>query len=68
MTTKEQFLAEHNNLSPLNFKATIEMLNTFKSEKPSLFKNDDWPIKKIRRPFILWLSSLSREEIQKISN
>jgi len=60
MTTKEQFLAVHNKLSPLNLKATPEMLSVFKDEKPGLFSGDDWPIDKIRRPFVMWLTSLTR--------
>lgn len=60
MTTKEQFLIEHNRLSPLNLKATIDMLVLFKTEKPILFKSDDWPIDKIRRPFVFWLTSLAK--------
>jgi hypothetical protein len=60
MTTKEQFLIEHNKLSPLNLKATMEMLMSFKTEKQVLFKSDDWPIDKIRRPFIFWLTSMAR--------
>ena len=57
MTTKEEFLIEHNKLSPSNFKATMDTLACFKAEKPGLINNNDWPIAKIRRPFILWLSS-----------
>lgn len=57
MTTKEQFLIEHNKLSPINFRATMDMLIRFQIEKPSLFKDDDWAIDKIRRPFIFWLTS-----------
>lgn len=60
MTTKEQFLIEHNKLSPKNLMATIDLLISFKTEKPGLFKSDDWPIDKIRRPFIFWLTSLAR--------
>jgi len=60
MTTKKQFLIEHNELAPLNLKATIEILNRFRSEKPGLFKDDDWPINKIRRPFIFWLTSMTK--------
>jgi hypothetical protein len=56
---KEQFLEEHNRLSPENLRATISLLSSFRIEKTSLFKNDDWPIDKLRRPFILWLTSLS---------
>ncbi|MEA3398763.1 MAG: hypothetical protein U9R06_03400 [Patescibacteria group bacterium] len=57
MTTKKQFLIEHNKLSPVNLRATTEMLARFKAEKPALFKDNDWPIAKIRRPFVFWLSS-----------
>jgi hypothetical protein len=57
MTTIEQFLSEHNKLSPSGLKATIETLVRFKTEKPALFKSDDWPVDKIRRPFIFWLTS-----------
>lgn len=59
MTTKEEFLVEHNNLAPDNLQATMEVLSTFKKEKPNFFKGDDndWSIAKIRRPFILWLTS-----------
>ncbi|MBL7058109.1 hypothetical protein ISS03_02110 [Patescibacteria group bacterium] len=57
MTTKEEFIIEHNKLSPLNLKATMEMLINFQIEKPGLLKDDDWSIDKIRRPFILWLTS-----------
>ncbi len=60
MTTKEQFLAEHNKLSPLSLKATMDLLIRFKIEKPVLFKTDDWPIDKIRRPFIFWLTSAAK--------
>ena len=54
---KEGFLKEHNKLSPENLKATIPLLSRFKLEKRSLFKSDKWPMEKIRRPFILWLTS-----------
>ena len=56
---KEQFLGEHNRLSPKNLRATIPLLSRFRIEKASLFKGDDWSIDKLRRPFILWLTSLS---------
>ncbi len=57
---KEQFLEEHNKLSPENLKATTSLLSRFKIEKASLFKNDNWSIDKLRRPFILWLTSLHK--------
>ncbi len=59
---KEEFLEEHNRLSPENLRATMPLLSRFKEEKFSLFQGDDWPIDKFRRPFILWLTSLSSEE------
>ena len=61
MTTKENFLIEHNKLSPLNLKATMGILTRFEKEKPSLFKNNDWEVDKIRRPFVFWLTSQPKE-------
>jgi hypothetical protein len=55
---KEEFLEEHNRLSPANLQATIALLSRFREDKTSLFKNDYWSIDKLRRPFILWLTSL----------
>jgi len=62
MTKKQQFLLEHNQLSPLNLQATTYLLSRFRVEKASLFKDDNWPIDKLRRPFVLWLTSLTSEE------
>ncbi|OGZ18753.1 MAG: hypothetical protein A2175_00495 [Candidatus Nealsonbacteria bacterium RBG_13_42_11] len=59
---KEEFLEEHNRLSPLNLQATTSLLSRFRMEKTLLFKNDDWSIDKLRRPFVLWLTSLTVEE------
>ena len=67
MTKKQQFLLEHNKLSPLNLQATMSLLSRFRIEKNSLFKSDDWPIDKLRRPFILWLTSLTTEEKENIN-
>lgn len=55
--SKEEFLEEHNKLSPPNLKTTIASLSLFKEEKASLFKNDYWSIDKLRRPLILWLTA-----------
>jgi len=63
---KEEFLEEHNRLSPVNLKATIPLLSRFRTEKASLFKSEYWPIDKIRRPFILWLTSLTAQEKKKM--
>jgi len=60
---KEQFLEEHNKLSPLNLRATISLLSRFRIEKASLFKDDNWSIDKLRRPFVLWLTSLDKRKI-----
>ena len=65
MSKKQQFLSEHNRLSPLNLQATTSLLSRFKIEKASLFKDDNWPIDKLRRPFIMWLTSLTSEEKRK---
>ena len=62
MTTKEQFLNEHNRLSPVNLRVTMDILTRFKTEKPALFKSNDWPINRIRRPFIFWLTSRVEKE------
>lgn len=62
MTNKEQFLVEHNKLSPLSLQATLILLTRFREEKTSLFKNEDWSVDKLRRPFILWLTSLTPEQ------
>lgn len=62
MTTKEQFLIEHNSLSSPDKRATMELLICFKLYKPALFKGGDYSIEKIRRPFICWLTSLSKTQ------
>ena len=66
MTKKQQFLLEHNKLSPLNLQATTSLLSRFRIERTSLFKDDNWSIDKLRRPFILWLTSLTTGEKENI--
>lgn len=66
-TNKQEFLLEHNKLSPLNLQATIPLLSRFRIEKAPLFKDDDWPIDKLRRPFVLWLTSLKWKESKNIN-
>ena len=66
MTKKQNFLLEHNKLSPLNLRATLVMLTCFKKDKPALFKDDEWSIDKLRRPFILWLTSSAGELLKDI--
>jgi len=59
MNQQEVFLSEHNKLSPLNLRATSALLARFRREKPMLFEDgEDWPLDKLRRPFIMWLTSL----------
>lgn len=62
MTKKQQFLSDHNKLSPLNLQATLALLSRFKIEKKSIFKDNNWSIDKLRRPFIFWLTSSKMEE------
>jgi hypothetical protein len=59
---KQQFLLEHNRLSPLDLQATMRMLSRFRIERASLFKDNEWSIDKLRRPFVLWLTSFSLKE------
>ncbi len=63
--SKEQFLIEHNKLSPLKLQATLVLLNRFKEEKRPLLKDDDWSIDKLRIPLISWLLSLPTDKKEK---
>ena len=65
LTKKEQFLIEHNKLSPINLQATMLMLSQFKTEKPLIFKDNEWSLDKLRRPFILWLTSMDHRDYNK---
>ena len=56
--SKEQFLEEHNKLSPSNLQATLTLLERFKEEKKPLLKDDAWSVDKLRIPFIAWLLAL----------
>lgn len=49
-------------MSPRDLRSTLAVLSRFRTEKASLFKDEDWSIDKLRRPFILWLTSLPLEE------
>jgi len=66
MTKKHQFLLDHNKLSPLNLQATASLLSRFRVDKFSLFKDNNWSIDKLRRPFIFWLTSLTDKEKKEI--
>jgi len=67
MTQKQQFLTDHNKLSPFNLQATIALLSRFRVDKRTLFKDNNWSLEKLRRPFILWLTSLTSEEKETIN-
>lgn len=67
MTKKQQFLIEHNRLSPPNLLATTSLLSRFRIEKASLFKDNNWSVDKLRRPFVSWLTSLTSEEKEKLN-
>ena len=66
MTKKQQFLSEHNRLASSDMQATNSMLSHFKIQKASLFKDKNWSIDKLRRPFIFWLTSLTSKEKEDI--
>ena len=52
--SKEQFLLEHNRLSPVNLQATFALLTQFQEERKPLLKDAEWSLK-LRLPFISWL-------------
>jgi len=60
--SKEQFLIEHNKLSPSNLQATLALLTRFQEEKRPLLKDDSWCLDKLRIPFISWLTTLPESE------
>ena len=65
MSAKKRFLEEHNRLSPPHLQVTMATLSRFRKERPELFKDNDWSIEKLRRPFLIWLTSLPEEERKK---
>ena len=63
--SKEQFLEEHNKLSPSHLQATLTLLNRFREEKKPLMKDDGWCLDKLRIPFISWLTALQKNPDKK---
>ncbi len=59
--SKEQFLLEHNRLSPTNLKTTLAGLTLFQVAKKPLLTDLNWSLK-LRIPLILWLTSLPAEK------
>jgi len=62
LISKEQFLQEHNKLSPANLQASLVLLNRFQKEKKPLLKDDEWCLEKLRMPFMAWLAALPESE------
>ncbi len=62
---KEQFLIEHNKLSPADLQATFALLTQFQQERRPLLKDVQWSFK-LRMPFIIWLRSLSKGNIKRV--
>lgn len=60
--SKEQFLEEHNKLSPENLQATLALLDRFKEEKRPLLKDNGWSVDKLRIPLISWLLAQPAKE------
>ena len=67
LISKEQFLEEHNKLSPANLQATLTLLDRFREEKKPLMKDDGWCLDKLRIPFISWLTAIQQNQDKKIS-
>ena len=67
MSKKQQFLEKHNKLSSPELQANLTMLSHFREDKVSIFKDDNWNLDKLRRPFIMWLTSLSDEKKKEIT-
>ncbi len=66
LITKEQFLVEHNKLSPLSLQATLLLLTKFQEEKKPMLKNAEWS-NKLRIHFISWMLALPKKK-EKNSN
>lgn len=61
IVSKEQFLIEHNRLSPTNLQATFALLTRFQEEEKPFLKDSGWS-NKLRIPLITWLLTLSPEK------
>lgn len=57
LTSKEQFLIDHNRLSPANLRVTFELLTKFQQEKKPLLTDEGWS-SKMRIPLISWILAL----------
>ncbi len=59
--SKEQFLIEHNKLSPVHLRAAFALLTLFQEQKKPLLQDAHWS-HKLRIPFILWLTILPKQK------
>ena len=59
--SKEQFLLEHNKLSPVHLQVTLAQLTLFQLAKKPLLKDSQWS-HRLRMPLILWLDTLPKEK------
>ncbi len=66
MISKEQFLIEHNKLSPLSLQATFVLLTRFQEEKRPLLGDNSWSVDKLRIPFIAWLLALPEKKKKEV--
>ena len=62
LISKEQFLEEHNKLSPLHLQANLALLTRFQEEKKPLLKDNEWCLEKLRIPLISWITALPKPE------
>ncbi len=62
LISKEQFLEEHNKLSPASMQATLALLDRFKEEKRPQLKDDTWCLDKLRIPFMSWLATAQSQK------
>lgn len=62
---KEQFLIEHNKLSPKHLQVNFALLTKFQEEKRPMLKDTQWS-HKLRIPLISWMSSMPQDKIKAV--
>lgn len=63
LLSKEEFLTEHNKLSPTNLQATFALLTKFQEEKKPLLKDSEWS-HKLRIPLISWILATPTKKVR----
>jgi len=66
LISKEQFLIEHNRLSPANLQTTFALLTQFQEEKKPLLRDTNWSLK-LRLPFIIWLGNTLPKQLKTLN-